>query len=203
MKFERNNQIALLVILTLTVILTIRISMYPPLDEIEFGDVVGELLLGVLVFIWFILAQHTVHYKKVFLPLVIGFGLFFLGTFEDILDEFFNVGNTLGITTVENIIWIGMILIGIGLYKWSKITDQTENLLKSNKLLQAANKKVNEKENSLKETEKRLNKKEKELKETLDQLYTYRVAAVKEMRKGDFEKANQKIKQKIDELNKL
>lgn len=204
MRWTKKNTLVIAILVLITILWTLRIILdYPPVEEFKISDVVGEAFLAFLALIWIIIIQKIINEKEVFWMLFIGFAIFFLGTWEDLFDELFEVGNTLFFSNVENLIWIGMILISIGLYRWGKLMDQKQELIKANKVVRKSQAELKEKKKELEKTHSSLVKKNKELEETLDYVYTIRINMQKEIDTGNFKEENRKLKERIDSLKDI
>lgn len=97
----------------------------PSVSKVSWEDVVGEGIVAAIVLIWIIIIQKISPDRAVYLPLIVGLSLFFLGAFEDVLDEFYEV--RFYYTLLEDVgIPLGMALATIGLYRWVSIKVKRE-----------------------------------------------------------------------------
>ncbi|MCF6277064.1 MAG: hypothetical protein L3J07_04500 [Candidatus Magasanikbacteria bacterium] len=181
---------------SLLLVYTVFISTVPVLG-VSYRDIFSEGLTALVILVWIGVIARIYEQKILFIPLFLGLSLFFLGSLEDFLDEFF----VLNLTFIENLVPIGLAIASYGIIKWMyALIRKTTELEIKNKKLEEITKKYKVKSKKLVKIEKKIKIQNKKLEQALEDFYELRVSVEKDKKK--IGKENKKIRKRIDKLKK-
>ncbi len=121
LKLHLNKILLMISLITLSVLVSLSIGETKSWAQIDWLDVAGEGGSAIALAVWmvFILGSRPQGYVTDLLTL--GLGLMFLAFWQDALDEFIHLPNTMLWNQIESITMpIGIMILTYGLYHWQQ-----------------------------------------------------------------------------------
>lgn len=106
----------------------IHILYFPALEDLEYSSIFSEGLIAIILL--FSIFALSIHNKKIYTLMMIGLVLIYLAMVTDTLDEMFAQPAMVSLIFEDLFLITGFIFINLGIYSWSKYSNDLNTSLK-------------------------------------------------------------------------